>query len=665
MYACVLNCVRAKPKSSPGPLRCLNLSPPVYHPSASSGRHGHHGHLDPTMIPLHQYMPACLLPVRGLREGRSWCSADASVRPTLPLPEWNASDMPTCTCNARKNRVCTCEAREVSEDIASAIKTVRNSQKQGESVASQHMDIKQATNLLSEHGIVLEGGSGWRWHGNGDPELGEVPQQSHAWECGYFLAVHVMCVTRRWPLSHTGGDGAKISAWFLLVLIAANQKGRLLGYTTFEHGSRVVRRCQDGVKEPEQTNDTPDDWSQCVPGDPCFNCVFHSRKSPGRYRRQGAADDQLKNVPLRANKAKVFCRQTQRHTEAQHPPYTQDTRWKLKQQEAALAVARHAEARAARASPRKRGSEEKVDQRKKKKKRGRCKNKSEDTSRDSSPSSRDQTPPTHTPDSLQSSPASQRAQMRPHEIVPLRGEARTDAIVGAACHQLQMLFKKNVPSHVRKVIPPDSAGQASRTVSRADIVQSIYFVLPGMSPVDVDGTVHLVTDQRRPIFIQLALVNGCEPRFLCSNSLCHQGGHVPPFPKKLVEDSSVCLNGIFLKPCICCRILLQYARDSLKATQAGQAQQHSPEASEIIRDLFKHSKPWVKCDESSHGGQLHKEANASESTSNSASSSSTRDSLHKQSQVVLFCPSSPAGDGRVERMAQVGVRIRRAVRCLL
>jgi hypothetical protein len=156
------NCVRAKPKSSPGPLRCLNLSPPVYHPSASSGRHGYHGHLDPTMIPLHQYMPACLLPVRGLREGRSWCSADASVRPTLPLPEWNASDMPTCTCNARKNRVCTCEAREVSEDIASAIKTVRNSQKQGESVASQHMDIKQATNLLSEHGIGLQGGSGVR-----------------------------------------------------------------------------------------------------------------------------------------------------------------------------------------------------------------------------------------------------------------------------------------------------------------------------------------------------------------------------------------------------------------------------------------------------------------------------------------------------------------------
>ena len=84
------------------------------------------------------------------------------MRPTLPLPEWNASDMPTCTCNARKNRVCTCEAREVSEDIASAIKTVRNSQKQGESVASQHMDIKQATNLLSEHGIVLQGGSGVR-----------------------------------------------------------------------------------------------------------------------------------------------------------------------------------------------------------------------------------------------------------------------------------------------------------------------------------------------------------------------------------------------------------------------------------------------------------------------------------------------------------------------
>jgi hypothetical protein len=106
-------------------------------------------------------------------------------------------------------------------------------------------------------------------------------------------------------------------------------------------------------------------------------------------------------------------------------------------------VARHAEARAARASPRKRGSAQKVDQRKKKKKRGRCKNKSEDTSRDSSPSSRDQTPPTHTPDSLQSSPASQRAQMRPHEIVPLRGEARAEAIVGAACHQKwELVFLK-------------------------------------------------------------------------------------------------------------------------------------------------------------------------------------------------------------------------------
>jgi hypothetical protein len=204
---------------------------------------------------------------------------------------------------------------------------------------------------------------------------------------------------------------------------------------------------------------------------------------------------------------------------------------------------------------------------------------------------------------------------------------------------------------VLKVIPPDSDRGISLLSAPTHLVQSILFIVPKMTTVDVEGRMQLVTNMKEPVFIQLALCQSQDAKFVCSNPLCHAWGHVPTFPKKLVHDTSVRLNMTFTHPSICCRTLFRYARESLNTELPGQLQQQSPRCSkedwEIIQDLLQRSKPWVKCDErSSNMVQQHDESNTSESATNSASSP------------VVLCNRTPSpGASDVELVAQVSVLI--------
>jgi hypothetical protein len=105
--------------------------------------------------------------------------------------------------------------REVHPTTAAAIKSCRQ----------QTEDSEQHEKALKREGIDLQKSQeGWKWHGKGDESLGPVLQQEDGTECGVYLLIHVLWVTRGWKFDYTLGDIPNIRQWFLEVLIDGGLK---------------------------------------------------------------------------------------------------------------------------------------------------------------------------------------------------------------------------------------------------------------------------------------------------------------------------------------------------------------------------------------------------------------------------------------------------------
>ena len=87
--------------------------------------------------------------------------------------------------------------REVHSTTVVAIKSCRQ----------QTENRSHHEKTLKTEGIVLQKSQeGWKWHGNGDESLGQVLQQEDGTECGVYLLIHVLWVTRGWKFDYTLGD---------------------------------------------------------------------------------------------------------------------------------------------------------------------------------------------------------------------------------------------------------------------------------------------------------------------------------------------------------------------------------------------------------------------------------------------------------------------------
>ena len=133
--------------------------------------------------------------------------------------------------------------REVHPTTVAAIKSCRQ----------QTENSAQHEKALKREGIVLQKSQeGWKWHGNGDESLGQVLQQEDGTECGVYLLIHVLWVTRVWKFDYGLRDIPNIRQWFLEVLIDGGLKEEKQKVNALQE-DRVVVELLEGTQSQQES----------------------------------------------------------------------------------------------------------------------------------------------------------------------------------------------------------------------------------------------------------------------------------------------------------------------------------------------------------------------------------------------------------------------------